>query len=657
MRLICLLAGALAACAADSPFETVTTATVQFRQAAISPDGREIAFVQGLRDPDSRNSLLFVGSPGTKPRQITAGTGGAVCQEKDPAWSPDGKSLAFLSDCRSRKQLQLFVADRSGANVRKLTTLKGYLQVPKWSPRGKEIAVLFTENAVRAAGATEAAAKDAGVVEEVIHEQRLTLIDAASGAPRILSPADTYVYEYSWSPDSSHLTYTAAKGAGDNNWWVAQLYSISADSGETRHLLKPDMQIADPRWSKDGKQIAFIQGLMSDEGSTGGDIYAIPAAGGNPRNLTPDISGSPSSIEWLPGGGILFSEVVDGSTAIATLDPNSGQTEVLWKGDESLRAGGETVSISEDGKSVATIRNSFTAAPEVWAGPINDWKPVTNANAALKPVWGKSEKLHWMSEGKRIDGWLVYPLNFQPGRKYGMIVSVHGGPSAAKRPSWPMTGFDLNALSAEGFFVLYPNPRGSFGGGEAFARGNIKDFGYGDLRDILAGVNQAVHDYPIDEERLGIGGWSYGGYMTMWTVTQTHRFKAAVAGAGIANWQSYYGQNLIDQWMIPFFGASVYDDPAIYARSSPITFIKNVRTPTLVLVGDSDEECPSPQSYEFWHALKSEGVKTRLVIYPGEGHHFRKPENQKDLVARTIAWFKENLPAGPSNTPETTPRP
>jgi len=129
----------------------------------------------------------------------------------------------------------------------------------------------------------------------------------------------------------------------------------------------------------------------------------------------------------------------------------------------------------------------------------------------------------------------------------------------------------------------------------------------------------------------------------MWAVTQTHRFKAAVAGAGIANWQSYYGQNLIDQWMIPFFGASVYDDPAVYARSSPITFIKNVRTPTLVLVGDADEECPSPQSYEFWHALKSEGVKTRLVIYPGEGHHFRKPENQKDLVARTIAWFKENL--------------
>jgi dipeptidyl aminopeptidase/acylaminoacyl peptidase len=236
----------------------------------------------------------------------------------------------------------------------------------------------------------------------------------------------------------------------------------------------------------------------------------------------------------------------------------------------------------------------------------------------------------------------MYPSDYQPGRKYGMIVSVHGGPAAAKKPSWP-TWFDMTALSAEGYFVLFPNPRGSYGAGEAFTTGNVKDFGFGDLRDVMAGVTQAEHDLPIDDNRLGIAGWSYGGYMTMWTVTQTHRFHAAVAGAGIANWQSYYGENLIDQWMIPYFGSSVYDDPGVYARSSPITYIKNVDTPTLVLVGDSAKECPSPQSYEFWHALKTKGVKTRLVIYPGEGHRFHKTEDQKDVLARTVEWFKENL--------------
>src|SRR5438876_639738 len=163
------------------------------------------------------------------------------------------------------------------------------------------------------------------------------------------------------------------------------------------------------------------------------------------------------------------------------------------------------------------------------------------------------------------------------------------------------------------------------------------------LRDTLAGVDAAMAKYPIDPARLGVTGWSYGGYMTMWTVTQTNRFRGAVAGAGIANWQSYYGQNLIDQWMIPFFGASVYDDPAIYEKSSPIHYIKNVKTPTLVIVGERDAECPSSQSYEFWHALKTLGVPTQLIIYPGEGHLFIDPKNQADRTDQTVAWFDKYL--------------
>ncbi len=645
MRSLIILAGTVAALGADPTYFSVTTSTTTFRQVAISPDGHRVAYVEGLRnadDSDSRNSLIYIVADGGAPKRISVGPANARCQEKDVAWSPDGRRIAFLSDCASPKQLQLYVADAASGKTHKLTSVKGYLQTPKWSPEGTEIAVLSTENATRVAGPTEAAAKDAGVVEEVIHEQRLALVDAHSGAIRSISPADTYVYEFDWSPEGSRIAYTAAKGSGDNNWWVAQLYSIATATGEVKHLYKPEQQIAVPRYSKDGKQIAFIGGLMSDEGSTGGDIYAIPSEGGTARDLTPGIQASPSWIDWLPNGRILYAETIDGGSAIALLNPGNGESEVLWKGDESLRAGEDTVSASADGKSIATARSSWSLPPEVWAGSINEWKQITHANASLKPAWGKSEKLHWMSEGQRVEGWLMYPAQYDAARKCGLIVSVHGGPAAAKKPAWP-GWFDFTALSAEGYFVLFPNPRGSYGAGEAFTTGNVKDFGYGDLRDILAGVNQAVHDLPIDENRLGIGGWSYGGYMTMWAVTQTHRFHAAVAGAGIANWQSYYGENLIDQWMIPYFGSSVYDDPGMYARSSPITFIKNVETPTLVVVGDSDEECPSPQSYEFWHALKTKGVKTRLVIYPGEGHHFEKIADQKDVLTRAIDWFRENL--------------
>ena len=184
-----------------------------------------------------------------------------------------------------------------------------------------------------------------------------------------------------------------------------------------------------------------------------------------------------------------------------------------------------------------------------------------------------------------------------------------------------------------------PIPRGSFGQGEAFTQANIKDFGGGDLRDLLAGVDQVLATRPVDPQRLGVTGWSYGGYLTMWTVTQTRRFQAAVAGAGIANWKSYYGQNAIDQWMLPFFGASVYDDPAAYARSSPMEFIKQVRTPTLVQVGERDAECPAPQSFEFWHALKALGVPTKLLVYAGEGHAFAQPEHQQEEARQKLAWF------------------
>jgi dipeptidyl aminopeptidase/acylaminoacyl peptidase len=456
------------------------------------------------------------------------------------------------------------------------------------------------------------------------------------------------VYEYDWSPDSSRLAYTAAKGSGDNNWWIAQLYTVNVSAGAVTQVYRPELQIACPKWSPDGSKIAFISGIMSDEGSTGGDIFVVPAAGGVPaQNLTPDRRSSPSWIRWMPSGKILFTETVFGGSAIASLDPSTRVAETLWKGNETIKAGDDAVAASADGKTIATVRSSWTLAPEVWAGPVGEWKQATHANDALKPMWGKAESMTWFSDDTGVQGWLLYPVNYDPAKTYPLVVSVHGGPAAAKKPSWP-GAFDMTLLSSQGYFVLFPNPRGSLGAGETFTKSNVKDFGQGDLRDILLGVDEAIKKLPVDRARLGIAGWSYGGYMTMWTITQTRRFRAAVAGAGIANWQSYYGENLIDQWMIPYFGSSVYDNPAVYAKSSPINFIRNVTTPTLVAVGDSDAECPAPQSYEFWHALKTRGVKTQLVVYPNEGHSIRKPEHVQDLLERTIGWFNENLAAKPA---------
>ena len=301
------------------------------------------------------------------------------------------------------------------------------------------------------------------------------------------------------------------------------------------------------------------------------------------------------------------------------------------------------VSLAADGESTAIIRQSFQHPPEVWVGHIGGWKQVSHRNDKLESAWGSAESLNWTSDNYTIQGWLIYPEDYDSSKIYPLVVNPHGGPASAVTPRWPGRTSYVAALPAAGYFVLAPNPRGSYGQGEAFTRANVKDFGYGDYRDIMAGIDAAAKAATIDANRIAITGWSYGGYMTMWAVTQSNRFRAAVAGAGIANYQSYYGENGIDQWMIPYFGASVYDDPGVYARSSPITFIQKARTPTLVVVGERDGECPLPQSYEFWHALKSAQVPTELVVYPGEGHHFMDPAHSLDVIARTIAWFQRFL--------------
>jgi dipeptidyl aminopeptidase/acylaminoacyl peptidase len=648
LRFVALLCGfvAIPASAQTVPELLATvTGTTQYREVAISPDGHYVAWSVTLKNKDNTQStnseiwLLDRTKNGAAPSRLT--TSKNAHAERAIAWSPDSRRIAFLSDAEKAGQMQLYAQPAANGAARRLTNLTGALASPAWSPDGSKIALLFTENAVRALGPREPAAKDAGVVEEHILEQRLTLVDTRSGETKPISPADTYVYEFDWAPTSDRLAYTAAQGSGDNNWWIARLYTINAASGEVKEIHKPALQIAWPRWSPDGNQIAFISGLMSDEGSTGGDIYSVPAAGGAARNLTPNRKSSPSSIDWLASGNILFGETIRGATAIATLDPRSRETETLWRGDETM-----VFSATRDGRTIAAVRSSWTLAPEVWAGPVNDLAQpanrITHANDALKAMWGRAESMTWKSDDAIVQGWLLYPVNYDATKKYPLVVSVHGGPAAAKRPAWP-GAFDMTLLSSQGYFVLFPNPRGSFGDGETFTRANVKDFGQGDLRDILLGVDELTRTLPVDQSRLGIAGWSYGGYMTMWTVTQTRRFRAAVAGAGISNWQSYYGENLIDQWMIPYFGASVYETPTVYARSSPINFIRTVTTPTLILVGDSDAECPAPQSYEFWHALKTRGVKTQLVVYPNEGHAISKPEHVEDVLSRTIGWFNTNL--------------
>jgi len=626
----------------------------EFQQAEISPDGKLVAWVESLIGPDgapSDNSVIYIADLGPHGivRRITAGNRRTHAAEHDLAWSPDSKRLAFLSDFVDTGQLQLYVVDAAGGHMKKLTQLKGFLSTPGWSPDGKSIAVLFTENAPRQAGPLVAETPDEGVVSEEFYEQRLTIVDPATARARQMSPGDMYVYEFDWSPDSKRLAITAAHGNGDDNWYIAGLFTIDAASGAMHDVQpRPGMQIAVPRWSPDGQQIAFIGGLMSDEPIPGGDVYITPAEGGALRNLTPDVKMTATSLEFLSAGDppeIEFTGISDGITAIAPAQTGVQGRITFLKGRAADGPFSPEISFSRDHEKVAMVRQSFSEPPEVWAGELSHLTQITHQNEELKPAWGEAKSLHWKTDAGEVQGWLIYPLGFDPSKKYPLVVAVHGGPAWSHMSTWPDQWAYEFALPSQGYFLFLPNPRGSYGRGEKFTQANVRDFGYGDFRDILAGVDEAIRQAPVDPNRLGITGWSYGGYMTMWGITQTNRFRAAMAGAGLSDWLSYYGENQIDQWMPPYFGATVYDDPAVYAKSSPINFVKSVRTPTLIVVGDRDGECPSPQSYEFWHALKTLGVPTQFVIYPHEGHMFADPAHSRDVIERTIAWFDQYLKA------------
>ncbi len=359
-----------------------------------------------------------------------------------------------------------------------------------------------------------------------------------------------------------------------------------------------------------------------------------------PRDVTPGFKGSFTSIHWR-GQRLIASVAIGGRVGTALVDPGAMKVSEVHVEAASYEAADGAIALDARGRSAAFVSESFDRPPHIEYGRLGDPAPITHDNEALPSVTVASD-INWKSDGLEVQGWLLAPVSVQPGVKYPMIVVVHGGPAGVVTPRFLWDEMTAGWLR-NGYFVFQPNPRGSFGQGESFTRANIRDFGGGDLRDDLAGIQAAKQTAPIDDSRLGLYGRSYGGFMAMWIVTHSQRFKVAAAGAGIADWMAYYGQNGIDQWMIPYFGASAYDDPAVYDRLSPIRSIKSAHTPVFLYVGERDVECPAEQTREFWHGLHAVGTPTSLVVYADEGHHLQKPENVADLNRRLVDWFDRYL--------------
>ena len=628
----------------------VTGVLHQYAAVALSPDGRRIASVETVREPyattEQHGAVVIRTSDGSIVGRLDVCP---TCKYSGLIWARDGQRLAFVASADGVATLYGAMPRPPGALpdpqhpyvTYRIAQVKGLLESPRWSPQGNTIAVLATVGAHKETGATQAGVRQVGEVGSNDDSNRIAVTDSAGGELKFISPDGTYVYEYDWTPDSRGFVATAAKGNGDNNWWVAKLESFALD-GTQRVIASPDMQMNYPRVSPDGHKVAFIGGVMSDFGSVGGDVYVVDIAGGQAVDLTPGYNGSFRWLAWR-GKGLVTGLAQGGSEGSALLDP-SGTSKVSGVHVEAATYTANvdgSISLDRTGHHVALVSESFEHAPRIEYGVLGATQPITHDNDALQAP-GKIQDIHWNSDQFSVQGWLYGPSDVQTGRKYPMILVVHGGPAGVETPHFLWDNMMAGWLR-HGYFIFQPNPRGSYGQGEAFTRANVKDFGGGDLRDDLAGVDAAEKVAPIDDAKLGLYGRSYGGFMTMWIVTQSQRFKVAAAGAGVSDWVAYYGQNGIDQWMIPYFGASAYDDPATYDRMSPIRYIKSARTPMFLYVGERDVECPAEQTREYWHGLREFNVPTSLVIYADEGHHLVKPENVADLNRRLINWFDQYL--------------
>jgi dipeptidyl aminopeptidase/acylaminoacyl peptidase len=631
--------------------------TKVLNNAQVSPDGKQVAFAVADAYKEGTAQIWMVNSDGSDCRPFTGG----AKHDRAPRWSPDGEQLAFLSDRQNDDgRNELFIISRHGGEARRMFEARssvggdGRGELFAWSPDGKQIAFLMEDPETEDEKKLKEQKIDPILFERDHKFMRVWVADVASGELRPVTTGPVQVWEFSWSADGSQFALVISDEPYEWSWYHCKLATVPAAGGEINTIFDPaPRQVALPRWSPDGTQLAFLQSVWSDRGSVGGDLNLIPAAGGAPRSLTADHPASVTWAVWMPDGEslITLATTKDGVT-VEEWESGSGVGRRLWAESAAIAdAFWGTFSHDRTLRTLAFARESADAPRQIWIARRDHdsltWTQLTHFHAdkaEITPVQSKS--ITWTgADGWEMQGFLLLPDGYDArsaGKSYPLFTWVHGGPTSlfAHRywSAMPQAWF-----AAEGFAVFLPNPRGSTGRGLKFAEANVGDMGGQDFHDIMAGIEALIEQGLADPDKLAIGGWSYGGFMAAWALTQTDRFKAAVVGAGIVNWLSFHGTSKLCEWDRIHYNTNPYELHSTFEQFSAINFVSRVRTPTLIVHGEKDRDVPASQGYEFFRALKQSGVPTELRVYPREAHGFNEKAHQRDWVEYVGKWLERWL--------------
>jgi dipeptidyl aminopeptidase/acylaminoacyl peptidase len=615
----------------------------------VSPNGRRAAFT--VTEPvmtDEKSEFVaqiwLANTDGSDAYQATFGEKSA----ENPRWSPDGRFLAFTS--KRGEKSRLYVMRLAGGEAEALTDGKSDVGDMRWSPDSRSIAFVMGDAPPEDDEKRKKARDDWSWHEEELKYSRLYVVAVETDAdgkrePRLLTRDERHVGAFDWSPDGRQIAFDHAEGPSADLWTTASISLADVATGEVRPFAEGQGAASRPRYSPDGRSIAFARTGHPARWFFQSDLYVAPISGGEARKLPASFDEAPNLVGWTADGRrLLFQEAYHTTSRLYSVEIESGSIETLYSGGSN----GE-FSLNADRTWIGFPHQTPDQAVEAYASPLEGFAPrqisSVNTHAAAIPA-PTTETIRWMgAEGREIEGLLTFPAGYRAGVRVPLLLVIHGGPAGVFSENYTAAAnhYPVASFAARGFAVLRCNPRGSSGYGAEFRQANWQDWGGKDFQDLMTGVDRVIEKGIADPDRLGVMGWSYGGFMTSWVLTQTSRFKAASVGAAVTNLVSFNGTADIPSFIPDYFGAEFWHDPQVYLDHSPVFQAKGVTTPTLIQHGDADTRVPISQGFEYYNALKRQGVETRMIVLPRQPHGISEPRMLLKTMQTNLEWFEQHL--------------